>query len=107
MRGRRRDRIRLVKGDRDLIGYYARSSGIPPATGKRRVTIMVTMRGGRRMDPDSILKSTLDALVTAGMLKTDSAVWCEIGSVLIEHGDERQTVIMLEDLPAIAGTAAV
>ena len=98
MRGRRRDRIRLAKGDRELVTYYARSSGIPPATGKRRVSIKVSMPG-RRPDPDSILKSTLDALVAAGLLRTDSSRWCQLGDVTVEHGDERQTVVRLEDLP--------
>ena len=97
MRGRRRDRIRLAKGDRDLVVYYARSSGIPPARCKRRVSVRVSMPG-RRPDPDAILKSLLDALVAAKLLRTDSSRWCQLGDVTIDHGDERQTVVTLEDL---------
>ena len=98
MRGRRRDRIRLAKGDRELVSYYARSSGIPPATGKRRVSIEVTMPG-RRPDPDAILKSLLDALVAAELLRSDSSRWCQLGDVTIELGDQRQTVVTLQDIP--------
>src|SRR5262245_1377474 len=87
MRGRRRDRIRLAKGDRELVGYYARLSGIPPATGKRRVSVEATMPG-RRPDPDAILKSLLDALVAAELLRSDSSRWCQLGDVTIELGDQ-------------------
>jgi hypothetical protein len=95
MRGRIRDRIRLARGDRDLIAYYAREQRLPRATGRRRVTITVT---GTRADPDNVLKSLLDGLVQAGLLVDDSSRWLELGGLEVSVSGPRQTTVVLEDL---------
>lgn len=98
MRGRRRDRIRLARGDRDLVAHYAREQEIPRAETPRRVSLVVTMpEGTRRPDPDSLWKSLLDALVEAGLLVNDSARWVELGTIKWDRG-ERQTTVSLENL---------
>jgi hypothetical protein len=82
-----------------LVIYYATTSGIPKATAKRRVNVNVTMPW-RRPDPDAILKSLLDALVAAELLRSDSSRWCQLGDMTIELGDQRQTVVTLQDVPS-------
>jgi hypothetical protein len=75
-------RARLKRVDRQIVGLYARTAGIPPATGKRRVSLMLTLgprqRGG---DPDAYWKSILDALVHDGLLLDDSRQRVELGAV--------------------------
>jgi hypothetical protein len=94
-----RERIRLKKADRQLIATYARLAGIPPAAGKRRVSLCITLGPGQRAaDPDAYWKSLLDALVQCGQLVDDNRQGCELGEVAFERGGERKTTIMLEDL---------
>jgi hypothetical protein len=95
MRGRIRDRIRLACGDRQLIAYYAREQGLPLATARRRVSIVIT---GTRADPDGLLKSLLDGLVHAGLLVDDSSTWLELGHLEVSLSGPRQTTVVLEDL---------
>jgi hypothetical protein len=97
-RGRRRDRIRLARGDRDIIRWHARLSGVPPATGPRRVSLVITLPPGeRRCDPDAYWKSLLDGLRACGLLVNDSARWVVLGGIDWERGP-RRTAVVLEDL---------
>ncbi len=97
---------RLKRDDAQMIGFYALKANVPRATGKRRVEIEVTVAGpGRTIDPDGVLKSLLDALVTAGMLVDDSSKWCEWETPIILRGTARETKLILEDLPATEETA--
>ena len=90
---------RLKKSDRVLLGWYAKIEGIPPATGKRRVSLVITLAPRHRAaDPDAYWKSALDALTAAGLLVDDSPRWCELGAVEFRRGADRQTEIVLEDL---------
>jgi hypothetical protein len=97
-RGKLRDRMRLSRGDRDLVAFYARQAGIPAASGPRRVSVLVTMTRGRLVDPDNVLKSALDSLVACGLLLDDDAARCELGSVRVTRGERRETTFTLEDL---------
>ena len=91
-------RIRLKKTDRELIGWYARCARITRATGRRRVSLEITLGPRQRAsDPDAYWKSLLDALVQAGLLIDDTRQHVELGSVEFNRGPEHQTVILLED----------
>jgi hypothetical protein len=52
----------------------------------------------RACDPDAFWKSTLDALVHAGLLVDDNRQGCELGEVRFDRGTARRTVIVLADL---------
>ncbi len=81
----------------DFLAVYGRD--VPKATGKRRVTIKLTRSGrGRLRDADGIPKLILDGLVCCGLLVDDSQKWCEC-TASYEHGDKRETRILLEDMP--------
>jgi hypothetical protein len=92
-------RARLKRADRDLVGFYARLAAIPPATGRRRVSLVLTLAPRQRAgDPDAYWKSLLDALVHAGLLVGDNRQGVELGQVRFERGPGRQTTITLDDL---------
>lgn len=91
---------RLKKHDRDHVAVYARIDRIPRATGKRRVSLMITLcKGQRRWDTDALWKSLLDALVWAGMLIDDRPKWCELGPVEYARTGVLSTTISLDELP--------
>jgi hypothetical protein len=94
-------RHRLKKTDADLVAGYARQAGVPRATGRRRVSLRLTLGPGQRAaDPDAYFKSTLDALTRAGLLVDDNRQGVEIGEVTFERGVEPSTAIGLVDLDA-------
>src|SRR4051794_30798006 len=87
LRGTRRDRIRLAKEARQLVGGYALQAQVPPASCKRRVRLVIILPRGRRFpDVDAPFKSTLDALVACGVLRNDSHVWAELAPVRYVRG---------------------
>jgi hypothetical protein len=88
---------RLKRRDREVVWAYCKLANVPEARGRRRVSVRVACARGRPIDPDSIHKSLLDALVHAGALADDAAKWCELGPVVIERGP-RMTPFTLEDL---------
>lgn len=88
------------KRDRTMVVVHAWKSRIPPATGRRRVGLHVTLPPGqRRWDPDCFWKSCLDALVAARLLVDDGPKWCELVEVTYERTGVLSTTIILEDLP--------
>lgn len=92
---------RLKKQDANRVALEARAAGIPTATGSRRVSVTVTVCGrGRSPDADGVLKSLLDSLVAAKLLRDDGPAWMELGEVRVERGKELVTTIVLEDLPS-------
>ena len=92
-------RGRLKALDRDLIACYALQHGTTPASGKRRVSLTITLAPRQRgCDRDAYWKSLLDALVHAGLLVNDSPKWCELGSVEYLRGKWRATTVTLEDV---------
>jgi hypothetical protein len=99
-RGTRRDRIALGVEVRQMVGAYCYLQKVRLATGKRRVTIIITLaKGQRAADVDAYHKGILDALRCAGLLRDDSRQWCELAPVQFERGERRMTRIVLEDLP--------
>jgi len=92
------ERGRLKRLDRQVIYFAAREAGVPRATGRRRVSLDMTgWPRGKMPDPDAFWKSTLDALVAAGMLVDDDSKGVQLGTVTMSRGVPR-TLITLEDL---------
>lgn len=92
-------RARLKKADRHRIALHARLVGIPPATGKRRVTLRITLAKGQRgPDPDAFWKSVLDSLTHAGLLVDDNRQGVELMPVQFDRGTRKATTITLEDV---------
>jgi Holliday junction resolvase RusA-like endonuclease len=90
---------RLKRQDRFMVAHHARLQGIPPATAKRRVSLVLTLAPRQRAgDPDAYWKSTLDALVHADLLLDDNRQGVELGTVEFQRGPMRGTEIRLEDL---------
>jgi hypothetical protein len=90
--GHWRPRYRLKRADADTVAFYARLGGIPRATGKRRVSLRITLGYRQRAgDPDCYWKSLLDALKTAGLIVDDDRFGVDLGP-------ERATTILLEDV---------
>ncbi len=90
---------RRKKSDRVFIATYAQQAGIPHATGKRRVSLEITLKGRQQqVDPDGYWKSLLDALVHARMLIDDRSEFCELGSVTYSRNGEARTTIVLEEI---------
>ena len=90
---------RLKRRDREWLMLECKSQGIVPATGKRRVSLLVTMGPKKRSpDRDAWWKALLDALVHAGTLIDDSPRWCVPGEVEYERGESNAMTIILEDV---------
>src|SRR5688572_25368595 len=93
-------KIRLKKRDREMVCAYAWQAKIPPATGKRRVSLHITLgKGMREFDVDAPWKSLNDAMKHAGLIVDDSSRYVELGPVTFSRDRERcGTRITLEDL---------
>jgi Holliday junction resolvase RusA-like endonuclease len=90
---------RYKKADREIIAVYAARDGIPRATGRRRVDLVVVLAKGQRTpDADNLWKSTLDGLVACGLLTDDNSRGVELGTVRFLRGEKRATRIDLHDL---------
>ena len=75
-----KNKIHLKKLDREMVCAYAWQAKIPRATGKRRVSLHVTLgKGMREFDVDAWQKSGLDAMKHAGLIADDSSKFVEIG----------------------------
>ncbi len=82
----------------DLMVVEIASSGLPKAKGKRRVRMTITLAKHQRApDPDALWKTTLDALVHAGMLTDDNRQGVELDPVEFMRGTEQATTILLMD----------
>lgn len=89
---------RLKKQDKAMIKTYAMLANVLRATGKRLVSLEITLSGRQQeADPLAYGKSLNDALVSCGMLIDDSDRYMVWGGVTYSRG-EPQTVIVLEDL---------
>ena len=93
---------RRKRTDREMVAAYAKISGVPTASGARRVSLHLVMPPGqRRPDRDAYWKSLLDALVHAGLLHDDSPLWCLVGPVTYSRGegpDVWGTLVLMEDV---------
>ncbi len=88
---------RLKKSDRQTVALYARD--VPRATGKRRVTLRLTLAPRQRAtDPDASWKVLLDSLVACGALVNDNRQNVELAPVEFVRGKARVTEIFLEDI---------
>jgi hypothetical protein len=95
-----KDKIRLKKLDREMVCAYAWQAKIPRATGKRRVSLHVTLgKGQRGADADAYFKSLLDACKHAGLILDDSSRYVELAPVTFSRDWKNWgTVIRLEDV---------
>jgi len=94
-------RQRLKQRDQRAVFMNARLQGVPLAKGRRRVSLVITLKKGQRAaDPDAYWKSSLDALVQAGLLKDDSPKWLELGTVEYRRTKDSRfgATIILEDV---------
>lgn len=99
-RGNHWSAARLKKRDREMVAGYAAKLGLPPATTKRRVTMLQVRAGKQRpIDDDNAWKSVLDALVQCRLLVDDKPEWLERMPLEQEKGPRKLTRITLEDLP--------
>jgi hypothetical protein len=93
-------RSRAKRGDYELVAYYAKLAGVPPATGHRKVSVEIILgKGQRGGDPDNYQKCLRDAMKHAGLIVDDSRAWATFSEPVIRRGAERATVIHLEDMP--------
>jgi Holliday junction resolvase RusA-like endonuclease len=89
-------RLRRKKLDEEMIMAFAQHTSL--ATGKRRVSLQITLgKGQRKFDVDAPWKNVLDGLVKCERLIDDNTKWCELGGVTFQRGIQK-TVIVLEDL---------
>lgn len=78
---------RRKKSDRLMVLAYARQAKFPQAERKRQVEMTITLKPkARACDPDAYYKSTLDALVHAGLLVNDSYLWVTLLPVAFRRG---------------------
>ena len=86
----------LKKRDVEQVARAKLVYGVPDATGKRRIRITIRRCKGRIPDPDSPLKSLMDALKQTRLIVDDSARWCECAMPEFVTGP-KGTVIEIED----------
>jgi hypothetical protein len=92
-------RSRAKRGDYELVAYYAKLAGVPPATGHRNVSVEIILGKGQRAgDPDNYQKCLRDAIKHAGLIVDDSKRWATFTEPVITRGAERGTVITLENV---------
>lgn len=95
-------RSKLKKADATIVAAYFRGSGLEPARGPRRVSLLFVLPKGKRMfDEDASEKSVRDALVHCSALVDDTPRLARRGSIgyaraLIDC--QVGTLILLEDL---------
>lgn len=94
-----RTKHKLKSFDAEIVAVYAKRENIPPALGKRRVSLEITLAcRQKKADPLAYAKSLLDALVRCHMLIDDSAQFVVWGGVTYSRGDSPSTAIVLDDL---------
>jgi Holliday junction resolvase RusA-like endonuclease len=94
------------RSDARMVDSYARLAGVPSATGRRRISLVVTQTTGRPLDPDNLFKSLLDACTKAGLLIDDSQRHCETGTVELRRGKAVETTIIIEEIGPMEGKSS-
>jgi hypothetical protein len=96
---------RARRRDDGAIALWAdHPDGPPPATAKRRVTLVVERRrrAGRLPDAINLMESTADALVANGLLVDDSGRWMSFGEPVVRVNPEMEwawrTTVRLEEI---------
>lgn len=88
------------RADRDSVAIGCIQAGLPPATGKRRVSLQIVLGPRQRScDPDAYWKSLLDALVWCKALVDDRRQCVELEPVRFGRGPVMGCVITLTDAP--------
>ena len=93
-------KIRLKKRDWEMVCAHALQAKILRATGKRWVSLHVTLgKGMREFDYDAPWKSLNDAMKHAGLIVDDACAYLEQGPVTFSRNRQSWgTRITLEDL---------
>ncbi len=87
------------KADMAVIGLYVQRCGIPPAVGKRKVSVHFVLAPKQRAsDPDNVCKVLFDGLVHAGAIRDDNRKWIEQTPPTFSRGAERVTFITVEEI---------
>lgn len=86
--------------DRDMVMAFAAGYDVPPAVGKRRISLEITLVAPmKKYDPDNYWKSTNDACKHAGLIHNDTEEWVEDGTVTQTMGGSMLiTTIIIEEL---------
>lgn len=93
------ERKRMKDEDKMFVKAYCLRHKVPPATGKRRVSIHITLTGRmKQFDDDNMRKSLHDALVACGMLTDDNRAGVEQGEITYSRSPDWGTKITLEDI---------
>lgn len=89
---------KLKKADAEMIGTYAKLYDVPPAQGRRLVSLEIVLSGRqKKTDPHAYNKSLMDALKICKLLVDDSETYMLWGGLTYSNGPP-QTTIVLEDL---------
>lgn len=90
---------RIKKKDREIVGVYFHLEEIPKATGKRRVSLEIVLKGRQKQtDPDAYWKSLLDSLTACGAIVDDSEAYVELAGTTYRNGEPCGTTIIMADL---------
>ena len=90
---------RLKQNDKEVVWLAVRQGGVPAATTRRKVSMLIVLSKGQRTpDPDAFDKSLRDALVACGALKNDSAKWVVGEDPRFARGKSLVTFLTLEDV---------
>lgn len=85
--------------DAAMVMMYAIVANVMPATGKRRVSLEIVLKGRQKTtDEWAYHKSLMDALVKCRMLVDDSPQFVAWGGTTYSRGGEAGTTIILEDM---------
>ncbi len=102
MHGHWSNGARLKRADKSIVAFYFAQSGIPKATGPRRLSMLFVLAKGKRLfDRDAPWKSAKDALADCGALLDDTPALCVDGAVSYARALLECTagsLILLEDL---------
>ncbi len=82
-----------------LLAWLAQDAKIPPAEGKRGVSIRLTYAGDRPDDPAAIGILLQEALAEAGLLISRMPEWMDATATEVKHGAEDAIQIELWDRP--------
>ena len=91
------------RSDWEIVAGHFLAERIPPAEGKRRLSVWLSLRPGQRAaDPDAYHKTLLDALTACGALVDDNRQGVELPPVEFFRGTAGDwgTMLVLEDVDA-------
>ena len=89
----------MKKADRESVAFAVALCGVPAATCRRKVSMLIVLpKGERTPDPDAFDKSLRDALVACGALKNDSAKWVAGEDPRFARGESLVTFVTLENV---------